>query len=187
MTRMGLWDDGKSLSDNLAVVSPAVSKALLLPSFLWKEYAIEHRLSGYAEAAERREASLRADPSQGERLALRKEGKCLRRGQESSPQGEEEQEKGAETQVSAVKTSPEGGPDQTQKEGPLSLDKGLSGCSWSTVASRGVSSQEERPTSTAPLKPGRRKTVGDPAKDPRQLLSPAKRGSGRGGRSGRES
>jgi hypothetical protein len=184
MTRMGKWDEGKSLEDNLAVVGPDIAQALNFQSKLWKEYAMQQSLPGYEEAASNRVEGVRSDPTQLDRIeafARRKAGQCLQ-------QAQEEQEETDETQVSPIEAVPVQDQNVVQEEKERSLPYGKEGSNsdWTTVTGRkSPSSQEEGIAPSASLRT-RKKPIGDPAKDPRMLLSPGRGRSGRGDRQGRK-
>jgi hypothetical protein len=180
MTRMGLWDEGKSLEDNLTTVNPETAEALNFQSKLWKEYAMKWSLPGYQEAASNRESGLRRDPDQlsrKEALAHRKVGKCLRQTCSEPPQGAE-QEKGTETQVPVIEADSVQDQSVQKEEGERSFQES-SRPNWATVTKQRLSSsQEEGTTTTTPFQ-SEGKPFWDPAKGPRMF--PPQIG-GRGGR-----
>lgn len=63
LRRMGVWVDGVPAQDQLEKLDVELQLNIVLPSYLWKNYAIENQVTGYEAAAANRERAVSDDPS----------------------------------------------------------------------------------------------------------------------------
>jgi hypothetical protein len=63
LRKMGVWKDAVQAQDQLDGLDSDLKSGILLPSYLWKEFAIENRLPGFEVAVQNRSAAVSNDPN----------------------------------------------------------------------------------------------------------------------------
>jgi hypothetical protein len=196
LKRCVLWSESVPVERQLSSLNPALAEAITSQTYVWKEYAIANRLRGYEDSATARDAARSADPghqsSSARKLARRSAssnaGKCLRQPAAINSSQEDSKAKVSEIEAGGkVVTIPEEAAEEEEKEKSLSYDGEVSFDSSKATTAQSSLQKKTPPTAPPRSKSQKTKGKGDPAKDPRILLS---KGHGRkrsGSCSGRKS